>query len=92
VPEIYQKHSQRCRDLHPEWEYKLWNETNIHELPIEDFLFNNIIKEMTGKKDYIEMLALYEIGGVFLDFDAICVEPMDELIYRYSYFSGLEPS
>jgi mannosyltransferase OCH1-like enzyme len=32
------------------------------------------------------------MGGVFLDFDAICVEPMDELIYKYSYFSGLEPS
>jgi hypothetical protein len=26
-----------------------------------------------------------------MDLDYICVKPFSELVYRYSYFSGLEP-
>lgn len=26
-----------------------------------------------------------------MDYDFVCVKPFDELVYRYSYFSNLEP-
>lgn len=34
---------------------------------------------------------LLKYGGVFIDFDYVCLKPLDELAYRYSFFAGLEP-
>jgi hypothetical protein len=34
---------------------------------------------------------LYKYGGVFMDFDWVCIKPLDELAYRYTYFSAFEP-
>lgn len=42
-------------------------------------------------KDYFEYTILYEHGGFFLDYDTMCVKPMDELAYRYRFFGHLEP-
>lgn len=39
-----------------------------------------------AKKDYVEIIALLEHGGVFMDVDFTCLQPLDELVYRYSYF------
>lgn len=29
---------------------------------------------------------------MFLDLDIVCLQPLDELVYRYSYFAHLEPT
>ena len=32
------------------------------------------------------------MGGIVLDIDTICLKPLDELVYKYSFFAGSEPS
>ena len=31
------------------------------------------------------------MGGIVLDIDTICIKPLDELIYKYTFFAGMEP-
>jgi mannosyltransferase OCH1-like enzyme len=34
---------------------------------------------------------LKQYGGLFIDMDMICLKPLDELVYRYSFFAAIEP-
>ena len=43
-------------------------------------------------KVYYGNKVLRHMGGVLLDMDTICLKPLDELVYKYSFFAGLEPA
>ena len=43
-------------------------------------------------KTYFQSMILPKYGGVFLDTDYVCLKPLDELVYRYSFFAHLEPA
>lgn len=34
---------------------------------------------------------LHEYGGIFMEPELVCVYPLDELAWRYSFFSAFEP-
>ena len=57
---------------------------------IDKVLYDNLFSH-AFRKDYVMYNVLEKFGGVFMDFDTICLKPLDELAYRYSYFSGVEP-
>ena len=76
--------------VNPNWEFKLWTDDNLNEIKTMDMdVYENL--QPVQRKDYVQFYVLLEFGGVFLDLDYICIKPLDELAYRYSYFSGLEP-
>lgn len=70
---------------HPEYEYKLWNETNIEELFI-DFpnikIIYNLESTWCGKSDLLRYLILYYYGGIYIDADSVWINEknFDELI------------
>ena len=81
---------QGCINLHRGWEVKIWNDTNILGLDINHNMYDNLPGH-DSRKDYIELIVLKTIGGIFLDVDVTCLKPLDELAYRYSFFASLEP-
>ena len=46
--------------------------------------------EINGKADIIRWEILYEYGGVFIDADAYCIEPITYLVEKYQAFAGYE--
>jgi len=50
----------------------------------------NEIEEINGKADIMRWEILYEYGGVFIDADSICVEPIDEELLSKKCFAGWE--
>jgi len=90
-PPLYLQYEQTCKDLHKEWKFILWNDENIGELEYDKELFNGFGDQIEGKKDYLSFLAIQKYGGVYMDFDFVCLQPLDELVYRWRYFSTLEP-
>lgn len=66
--------------LNPQFEIKLWNESNF---PIEKFPFT---KKMYEEKrwafvaDYIRLHVLLEHGGIYLDADMYLVQPLTPLL------------
>jgi mannosyltransferase OCH1-like enzyme len=38
------------------------------------------------------LAALKAYGGFIIDLDYVCLQPLEELAYRYSYVSSLEPA
>lgn len=80
------------RDKHPDFEYIRWNEQEILKRGLKLSCQNRIdeMQEINGKADIIRWEILYEYGGVFLDADSICIEPIDETLMSCPCFAGWE--
>lgn len=80
------------KDKHPDFEYIYWNESEFEK---RKFIFKcqekiDEIEEINGKADIMRWEILYEFGGVFLDADSICIEPIDEELLNKKCFAGWE--
>jgi len=95
VLDIYKNvYVKRCQELNPDYEFKFWGyrdafrslNLNRHVLK---FLLSKEWRAQT--KDFYMYKILLDHGGIFLDYDIICVKPFGELTHRYSFFTHLEP-
>ena len=70
------------KEKHPEYEYISWNEQEIKKRQIHFSCQNRIddMEEINGKADIMRWEILYHYGGIFLDADCICIEPLNESI------------
>jgi GT2 family glycosyltransferase len=80
------------KDKHPNFEYIYWNE--------EEFIKRNMtfkcqdkiddIEQICGKADIIRLEILYKYGGIYIDADSICIEPLDDEILSKKCFASWE--
>lgn len=68
---------------HTEWEYISWDEKEIERRNIKFECYRQIneIPEINGKADIMRWEILYEMGGVFMDADSICIEPIEPEVF-----------
>lgn len=73
----------------PEYELKLWNESNF------DINCNTYVKQAYIHKkyafvsDYVRLYALYNYGGIYMDTDVEVLKPLDGFLHHKA-FSGFE--
>ena len=75
-----------------DFEYIFWNEDEIIKRGIQLQCHEKIdmINEINGKADIIRWEILYEYGGVFIDADSICIEPLDDYFMSKKAFASYE--
>ena len=80
------------KDKHEEFEYIRWTEDEMKKKGFKSQLQNKIddMSEINGKADILRWELLYEYGGVFVDADAYCIEPVTYLVDKYKAFAGYE--
>jgi GT2 family glycosyltransferase len=86
------KHMDTWKTMNPRFEYIRWTEKEIEKRKLKLVCKNRIreMEEINGKADIIRWEILYEYGGVFLDADSICVEPIDDTLMNCESFAGWE--
>lgn len=74
------------------FEYIRWTEDEIKKRGFTSQLKNRIdeMEEINGKADILRWEILYEYGGVFVDADCYCIEPVTDLVEKYKGFAGYE--
>jgi len=67
------------KEKHPDYEYILWNEEELvrRGIELECLDIINDVDALHGKADIIRWEILYQYGGIFLDADSYCLEPLD---------------
>ena len=80
------------KDKHPDYEYIMWNEEEIHKrgLELECVSKINTIEEINGKADIIRWEILFHYGGLFVDADSICIVPFNYLMEKNKPLCGYE--
>jgi GT2 family glycosyltransferase len=76
----------------PDFEYIFWNEEEFKKRGITFECQDKIdsMSEINGKADIIRWELLWKYGGVFLDADSICIEPIDDILMNTPAFAGYE--
>ena len=80
------------RDKNPEFTYIRWNEEEIKTRLLKLQCIEKIgeMEEINGKADIIRWEILYNYGGIFIDADSICIEPIDDMLMNTKAFAGYE--
>jgi len=80
------------KEKNPDFEYIFWNEEEFKKRNIKFKCQEKIdeIEEINGKADIMRWEILYKYGGIFLDADSICIEPIDDELMNKLSFAGWE--
>jgi hypothetical protein len=80
------------KEKHPDFEYIFWNETEITKRGMVFECQDRIdeMEEINGKADIMRWEILYKYGGIFIDADSICIEPLDNLLSLNKAFASYE--
>uniref|UniRef100_A0A6C0CYV5 Uncharacterized protein n=1 Tax=viral metagenome TaxID=1070528 RepID=A0A6C0CYV5_9ZZZZ len=70
------------KNKHPDFEYIRWNESEFEKRDMNFECQDKIdsMEQYCGKVDIMRLELLYKYGGVFLDADSVCIEPIDYLL------------
>ncbi|MEQ9116241.1 MAG: glycosyltransferase [Rickettsiales bacterium] len=92
VPEDVIQNEQSCRNMHPDWKYELWDDAAIKKAGYDKHPLFKMFKGNTlAQKEVVQYQILRDHGGVILDMDFICLQPLNELHHKYDFYTGLKP-
>ncbi|MFC1845669.1 glycosyltransferase family 32 protein [Candidatus Dependentiae bacterium] len=91
VPEKFDHFRNSWKNMHPDWEYKLWSDADIEALNLQNDSCYHAAVNYGERSDIARYEILYQFGGVFADIDMECLKPIDILTYCFDFFAGMEP-
>jgi mannosyltransferase OCH1-like enzyme len=83
IPEEYRAYQRRLLDLHPDWDYRFYDDVGCRSIverflpsyiPVYDSYPTNI-----QRADSFRIIAVYAFGGFYLDLDVECLKSLDDL-------------
>lgn len=90
IPEHLSENKHKIIELHPEWQYILWDEISVLNLlkNTNKEWFKNYYKfnYLHQKVDYAKLIIIYIYGGIFIDMDAYTIQKLDSLFYKYGNY------
>jgi hypothetical protein len=80
------------KEKNPDFEYILWTEEEIQK---RGMIFQcqrqiDSMEEYCGKADIMRYEILFYFGGIFIDADSVCLEPLDDTILSTRAFASYE--
>jgi mannosyltransferase OCH1-like enzyme len=82
IPEMYKQWNLSWQEIHPDWEYILWDDEKIENLIEKTEYINlyNLCVYPVQKTDIARIVILYHYGGLYVDMDMECLRPFDNYI------------
>ena len=90
-PGFFLKFREGWQQRHPDWEYRLWTDADLATFDFEMRDLFDASENYGEKSDILRCELLLKYGGVYVDTDFECLKPIDELLYKYDFFAGIEP-
>src|SRR5689334_8547145 len=87
IPKEYDDNIASIKTLNPQFQYRLWDECAILGLmkgPARMAYYR--FKYLHQKVDFARYVILYELGGMYIDIDAECIKPLEELLVQYDTY------
>jgi inositol phosphorylceramide mannosyltransferase catalytic subunit len=78
MPEEFEHYGETWQQHHPDWEMRLWTDSNLPELRYPDAFER--CRNHGERSDVLRSELLYRFGGLYVDTDVECKRPLDPLI------------
>jgi mannosyltransferase OCH1-like enzyme len=77
---------------HPDWDIKLWGNASLQEREWDNGAHMQAMaaRELNGVADMMRWEILYSEGGIVIDADSICMQPLDEALLDCEAFACWE--
>lgn len=85
-----QKLMETWRDKNPGWNHIIWSEDNLTEFTWRNQRHIDAMPEWNGKADIMRYEILHKYGGVFMDADSECLQPLDDFFLAHDCWACLE--
>ena len=89
-PRFFYTFQEKLKALHPDWEYKLWNEESLEKLHLDNWDLIEKSNNYGEKSDIIRADLLCRFGGVYMDDDIEPLMNLNELHEKYDFYAGME--
>jgi mannosyltransferase OCH1-like enzyme len=86
MPEEFERYGETWRDHHPDWEMRLWTDSNLPEIRFPDALAK--ARNHGERSDLLRYELLVRTGGVYVDTDVECLKAIDPLLDGVTAFAG----
>jgi mannosyltransferase OCH1-like enzyme len=83
LPTQYLEWSKKLRELHPDWEYYLWTDADIHDLKLTHLL--PLCVSYSSKSNVIRMEVVNTYGGIYCDMDVEPLQSFDRLLSNEAF-------
>lgn len=90
LPEKYKSLKRSLIKNHPEWEYKLWTEKEIAAFKLTNQTAYDQSKNYAQKSDIARYEILFREGGVYIDTDFLCLQPLDTFHYNFDFYVAID--
>ena len=87
-PDKYRKFSESWRKFHPNWEYKLWTDSDVEGFGMKNIALFRTAQNKGHKSDIFRYEILNRFGGLYIDTDFECLRSFDDLCYL-DFFTGI---
>lgn len=88
-PEESKEYRQSFIEKHPDWTYILWTEKEIESFGLEKYELYQQSTNYGEQSDIARYEILYRLGGVYIDCDLKCLQPLDILCEKTNFFAGV---
>ncbi len=89
-PAIFKESQKSIQKYHPDWQYRLWTDADIPEFKLQNQKFYDLSNNYGEKADILRYEILYRYGGVYLDADFVCLQPLD-ILSQYDVWVSIQP-
>lgn len=80
MPDDIVRLTKTVRDRHSGWVYSLWDEPSLAGLGLKQDRLHDEFGTWAAASNFIRLLVLQKLGGVYLDTDFECLKPIDGLL------------
>ncbi len=88
IPSWFDAWRQSWVMMHPDWDYRLWTDESVREFPVTSTDIYNKTASAGPKSDILRYAVLEKYGGVYIDVDFECLQPLDTLHGMGSLYAG----
>ncbi len=89
LPAKYEPLQKTWKEKHPDWEYRLWTDTDVLQFPFRNRQRFEQAINIGEKADILRYEILHLQGGVYVDMDFECMRPLDPLNHTLDFYVGL---
>ena len=88
IPDLFEKWWDEFKILHPDYEFVTLTDDEHPPIPEHLNKIYSLVNSYAGRSDILRLVALYEIGGIYIDTDVMPLKTFDKLIESEKPFIG----